>query len=52
MVILRSMALNRLQQKTCLWENYEKIWSYKGKDKEHFGMFTLYQATFLLYGNE
>ena len=52
MVILHSVVLDRLQQKICLLENYEKIWSYLGKYKEHFGIFTLYRASFLFYGNE
>ena len=39
LVILRSVALDQLQEKTCLWENYEKIWSSKGKGKEHFSIF-------------
>ena len=37
--IFHSVALKRFQQKTCLWENNEKIWLYKRKDKEHFGIF-------------
>ena len=38
-MILHFVALNQVQQETCLWENYETIWSYEEKDKENFGIF-------------